>query len=401
LRNPSLIQSEIALKIFQEAVKESLTYVYGQLLILLFIDAVFFAYVPLPILVLWNGAMVGNLLLRYHLLRHYVRRVRDPRRRIFLRILRSYFASLLLSGILWAGMVPLLAYVPWTYHLFVYGVILLMTFAAIQSIGPILPFFLAFALPMNLAMFLHLFLSEDPLFRLQAFGLLLGLLYSITASERRMKEYTRIVRDKLHAQKLKEHFHRLALRDPLTGLPNRYAFFEHLETELESARRSGRSFTLLFLDLDRFKPINDTLGHAIGDQVLIAVGERLRQDLGTPTIPARLAGDEFVLILPKVATPEAAWEVARTLQSRFQTPLSIEGHTLPLHLSIGIVLYPQDGTSSDLLLSRADGAMYASKKTGHPTFYHSDLSLQNTPSSLSRDYGPGSVEGADRNKRPR
>ena len=369
LRTPSLIQSEIALRIFQEAVEASRTYIVGQLLILLFVDTIFLPYVPLSLLLLWNGAMVGNFLLRDRWLRLYVRRVRDHRRRIFLRVLRYYFGSLLLSGILWAGMVPLLVYVPWTYHLFIYGAILLMTFAAIQTIGPILPFFLAFALPMNLAMFFHLLFSGDPLFRLGAFGLLFGFLYAIAVSRKRLNEYTRIVRDKLHAQRLKEHFRHLALRDPLTGLPNRYAFFQRLETELETARKSGRGFALLFLDLDRFKPINDTLGHAIGDQVLVAVGKRLREELGVPALPARLAGDEFVLLLPGTSTPQGAREVAQTLQARFRTPFSIQGHELTLQLSIGIVLYPRDGTDSDLLLSRADQAMYTSKRSGHPAFF--------------------------------
>ncbi len=367
--HPSLIRSEITLLMFERTMRDAWIYFLGQLFILLIVDRIYAPYVPHSSLFAWNLLLVGNLVLRYRYLRYIVQRLLRRHRRLPPRIFRYYLLSLALSGILWAGMVLFLDYLPLRYTFFIYSLIMIMTFTATLSIGPILPFFLGFTLPMNLVMVFHLLEKNDPIFNLGALTLVITTVYSFVIARRRMREFARMIREKLQAQKLKEHFKELAHFDPLTGLPNRFAFFERFERSLNRNRKDENPFALLFLDLDRFKEINDTLGHTTGDAVLREVARQLDGTLDRSCFAARLAGDEFVVLLPGVATPEQALEAAHALQSRFHSPLRIGDRTLTLRLSIGIVLFPRDGTDSDLLLSRADEAMYISKKEGVPVLY--------------------------------
>lgn len=154
----------------------------------------------------------------------------------------------------------------------------------------------------------------------------------------------------------------LAFRDPLTGLSNRHSLTERLELELAHASRDGRRVGLLFLDLDRFKAINDTLGHHVGDEILRRVGQRLRTGLRRADTVARLGGDEFTIIVPGVATPEQALAVAHKVAELIAAPLPVEGTSLVVRASIGVALYPDHADSPDGLLRCADAAMYASKR---------------------------------------
>ncbi|MBI1380932.1 MAG: diguanylate cyclase [Planctomycetaceae bacterium] len=154
----------------------------------------------------------------------------------------------------------------------------------------------------------------------------------------------------------------LAFRDPLTGLSNRHSLTERLELELAHSSRDGRRVGLLFLDLDRFKAINDTLGHHVGDEILRRVGQRLRAGLRRADTVARLGGDEFTIIVPGVATPEQALAVAHKVAELIAAPLPVEGTSLVVRASIGVALYPDHADSPDGLLRCADAAMYASKR---------------------------------------
>lgn len=156
----------------------------------------------------------------------------------------------------------------------------------------------------------------------------------------------------------------LAHFDPLTGLPNRLLLQDRLQQMLRSAQRHERPCAVLYLDLDHFKDINDSLGHGVGDELLRRIAQRLRRELRADDTVARVGGDEFVILLPE--TPrEAAEEVARKLLEALQRPLDLPGApSYQTSLSIGVALYPEHGTEADTLLAHADTAMYAAKHAG-------------------------------------
>jgi diguanylate cyclase (GGDEF)-like protein len=162
--------------------------------------------------------------------------------------------------------------------------------------------------------------------------------------------------------------HHMALHDSLTRLPNRSLLEDRICQSIASSERSGKGFALMFLDLDRFKTINDSLGHHYGDKLLQGVAERLGQALRAQDTVARLGGDEFVVLLADVATPEVAANVAQKLLDRLALSIEVEGQEQNVSVSIGISLYPEDGTQLRDLMSNADSAMYHAKKMGRANF---------------------------------
>jgi diguanylate cyclase (GGDEF)-like protein/PAS domain S-box-containing protein len=163
-------------------------------------------------------------------------------------------------------------------------------------------------------------------------------------------------------------FRSLATHDALTGLPNRAAFSDLLNAARESARRHGRSLALMFVDLDRFKLINDSLGHQLGDQVLCEVARRLRATLRGSDVVARLGGDEFVVMIPELEAPAQAEAAARKVLGALVQPMALAGRELSVSASLGIGLYPQDGADEHTLMQCADSAMYRAKEAGKNTF---------------------------------
>ena len=168
---------------------------------------------------------------------------------------------------------------------------------------------------------------------------------------------------------------RRATHDPLTNLPNRRTFTERLEHSLQMARRSGVPLAVIFLDLDRFKIVNDTLGHSSGDALLVAVAERLTSHLWADDTVARLGGDEFTMILPVVRGMENGLIVAEKLLKVFEQPFMLEGQEFIVGASIGISFYPSDGEDSATLLRHADDAMRRAKKSGRNQyqFYRAEM----------------------------
>ncbi len=167
----------------------------------------------------------------------------------------------------------------------------------------------------------------------------------------------------------------LAAHDPLTGLPNRRMFHELVNSHLNHAKRSRKHYALMYLDLDRFKAVNDSLGHHIGDLLLQEVAECLRQTLRESDVIARLGGDEFAVLLTRLETPNDCSAVADKLIQNIARPLVLEGHALHISPSIGIALYPRDGADIAALCRHADTAMYQSKQSGRSRFTFYDPSL--------------------------
>ena len=158
-----------------------------------------------------------------------------------------------------------------------------------------------------------------------------------------------------------------ARHDTLTGLPNRRMFFDRLEHAIVSSRRSGKHLAVLFVDLDRFKDINDTLGHAAGDSVLVNFAELLKATVREVDTVARLGGDEFVILLDSINDPQQVMVVVRKLHDLFQGAMQVNGREIHVHASIGSSIYPEDGKDADELMQNADQAMYNSKKNGGNT----------------------------------
>ena len=154
----------------------------------------------------------------------------------------------------------------------------------------------------------------------------------------------------------------MAYYDALTNLPNRHALARELQARVLSASLAQGKLAVLFLDLDRFKQLNDSFGHALGDSLLKQVGERLRACCENDTLIARVGGDEFVVVVPRIAEPGDAVAIARRLLDAVERPLHIEGRELYISGSIGIALYPYNGSEPDELIRNADAAMYRSKK---------------------------------------
>ncbi|GAD64124.1 diguanylate cyclase domain-containing protein [Aquipseudomonas alcaligenes] len=160
----------------------------------------------------------------------------------------------------------------------------------------------------------------------------------------------------------------LARHDPLTGLPNRRVFFERLEHALAAARRSAKPLAVLFVDLDHFKQLNDSLGHSIGDRVLQAVANLLRSATRESDTVARLGGDEFVILIEQLDDPGRVVAVLHKLHERFQLPMLLDGHEVKVQASMGVSLFPRDGDDIESLVQQADRAMYVAKNAGRNTY---------------------------------
>jgi diguanylate cyclase (GGDEF)-like protein/PAS domain S-box-containing protein len=158
-----------------------------------------------------------------------------------------------------------------------------------------------------------------------------------------------------------------AYHDILTGLPNRLLLQDHLDLAIAQADRGDHSLALMFLDVDRFKPVNDTLGHVIGDRVLKAIAERLRASTRGGDTVARVGGDEFVLLLSGLPKQHVA-VVAQKILEAIAEPLNVDDHRIFVTTSLGVAIYPDDGKSSETLLKNADNALYRAKELGRNNF---------------------------------
>ncbi len=174
-----------------------------------------------------------------------------------------------------------------------------------------------------------------------------------------------------------ERIQHLAHYDTLTGLPNRALFSDRLQQALIYAQRNQTSVALLFMDLDRFKQINDTLGHGIGDQLLQMVAQRLLECIREQDTVSRQGGDEFIAVLPDTDAAGAEMVAEKILSSIIQ-PYTIEGHELRISSSIGISLYPNHAQDADALIKYADVAMYQAKENGRNKFLHFDPTMNAT-----------------------
>lgn len=192
----------------------------------------------------------------------------------------------------------------------------------------------------------------------------------ITGQIAHMKEELQRTADELKDQE--GHLRYMAYHDALTGLPNRKAFTEKLDDSLSWAESSNSLLALLFVDLDGFKQVNDSLGHEIGDLLLIAVAQRLNNCLRGSDTVSRLGGDEFTIILRTIPKREVAGKIADKILKSITEPISLQGHNVRVSASIGISIYPNTANNPEILLRQADAAMYDAKKFGKNCYKFAD-----------------------------
>jgi diguanylate cyclase (GGDEF)-like protein/PAS domain S-box-containing protein len=207
-----------------------------------------------------------------------------------------------------------------------------------------------------------------------------------------------VFRDRKLSRKNTARMAHLARHDALTDLPNRVAFAEHFAQAINLARRHHKQVGLLFIDLDNFKQINDSLGHKAGDRLLRKLSRKLTTCVRSTDLVCRHGGDEFVVMLSEINRPEDAASIARKISTAAARPTHIQGHAVGLELSIGISLYPEDGDDLEALMHKADAAMYQAKlgSGGGYCFYESDM-IQSIPGSRPGN-GLGSARHADRSR---
>ncbi len=171
----------------------------------------------------------------------------------------------------------------------------------------------------------------------------------------------------------------MAQHDFLTDLPNRVLLNDRINQAIGLAARRDTSLSVLFLDLDHFKPINDSLGHAVGDQLLQSVARRLSDCVRSSDTVSRVGGDEFILLLPGDSKTESPETIARKVLGALSAPHYIAGHELVITASIGISSYPEDGTDAESLIRRADSAMYETKGKGRNNYRKYCKKMKRTP----------------------
>ena len=180
--------------------------------------------------------------------------------------------------------------------------------------------------------------------------------------EQQLKRHSETLQDIVN--KRTKQLYQKAHFDALTGLPNRYLLLDRLDHAIANAKRQDGLLAVLFMDLDRFKVINDSLGHEVGDQLLQAVAARIKSVVRDCDTVARLGGDEFIVLLENIEQPEDCARVAKAINEIFETPFILEHHVLHVSTSIGICVFPDDGHDAKILLKHADISMYHSKQKG-------------------------------------
>ncbi len=180
--------------------------------------------------------------------------------------------------------------------------------------------------------------------------------------------FTIIMRDITERKVYEETIKYQAFYDSLTGLPNRLLLKERIAIEISHCKQINQKLAVMFLDLDRFKLINDTLGHDAGDKLLIEIASRLKSCVGTDDTIARIGGDEFVILLPGLVNEAKVGQIANKILEVIRQPIFVDNHELYITISIGIAVYPDDGIDDETLLTNADVAMYRAKEEGKNNF---------------------------------
>jgi diguanylate cyclase (GGDEF)-like protein len=191
--------------------------------------------------------------------------------------------------------------------------------------------------------------------------------------QREVNVFLDIYRQRKELEYSEQLYKTMATRDPLTLLGNREQFETDIRKSLANAVRHGYMIAVLYIDLDKFKPVNDTFGHKVGDDVLVEVANRLKTGIREGDSVGRLGGDEFAVLLNMIRDAASAGMVAQKIIKNLSQAMNVQNHEIKIGASIGIAYYPEDGEDYETLLHRADMAMYNAKKSGHNNYlYYKD-----------------------------
>ncbi len=192
----------------------------------------------------------------------------------------------------------------------------------------------------------------------------LGRWYKVIAYRPEPGKFAVTIEDTTSLKRAQKELEHLAHHDVLTGLPNRALFADRLQLALARAKRRNTMLAVGYMDLDKFKPVNDTYGHEAGDHLLLEVARRLKSSLRADDSISRFGGDEFAMLLTDISSHNELKELLDRLLSAIAAPYQIDGHYIEISMSVGVTLYPKDNSASDALLSHADNALYAAKELG-------------------------------------
>jgi diguanylate cyclase (GGDEF)-like protein len=379
-KNPTKITPLVTKQVHGELV----AILYNQLINMLWAEA--FAGALIFYILWWHGnralligwgvcMLIFSGLPRLYIAKAYRQSEKENKRKGFWELL--LLGMLFLTGLGWsfAGTILL----PTDNHLhesFILFLLVGVAAAANPFYSPIKRIYAVFLLPTLFLSAIYLLIKGTSFetfigIALMAFGMLM-LITSIISSEliantlrlrfRNLELTKTLIKSNIRLEKLASH-------DTLTHLPNRPFFYEKLELAIADAKKNNKSFAILFLDLDKFKLVNDSLGHDTGDELLLAVAERLRQEVSHNDLACRLGGDEFLVLVSDIQSPQAAADVAQKVCDTLAQPIKIKNQELSITTSIGISLYPEDGADEKTLIQKADMAMYDTKKLGKGKFH--------------------------------
>lgn len=344
----------------------------GQSAAVFFMTFIIKDFLSTQVVVLWLSAQLLNFFIRILIIRKYTK-IRETINSFAQAKawLKYYMLSMVVTSLLWGMSVFFIEYISHDYHYLMYAVLVGLAFASISTLGFVLEIYIAYVLPMLSILFLSFMRYEDIVGQIAGFFIFIAYAYAHMSVVQFSKNFKSAEIEKELAQEaqkgLEEQAKKLeymAHHDSLTGLANRASFHERLSLGLVQSQRAKKSLALFFLDVDKFKEINDSWGHEIGDAILIEFSNRIRSVIRAEDTLSRLGGDEFTLIMQNLKNPEDAKILAEKIIAAFVKPIVLGDNALHITTSIGISLYPDDCQSEQELLLLADKAMYRAKKDG-------------------------------------
>jgi diguanylate cyclase (GGDEF)-like protein len=353
----------------------------GQIAAVSFMVFIIKDFLSATIVLMWLGAQLLNFLIRIFIILRYKKVRQEIQNYSQAKCwLKYYMVSMLITSLLWGISALFIEDISHDYHFLMYAVLIGLSFASIATLGFVLEVYMAYVIPMLSILFLSFATYEDIVGQIAGFFIFVSYAYAHMSVVQFSRNFKSAHIDKELAEEAKKDLieqakklEYMAHHDSLTGLPNRASFHERFSLGLVQSKRSGTMLALFFLDIDNFKEINDTLGHEVGDAILIAFTNRIQSVMREEDTVSRLGGDEFTVIMQDLKNPEDASLLATKMIDSLLAPIRIKENALHITTSIGISLYPNDSQSAEELLIFADKAMYKAKGGGGNRYYFHSL----------------------------